>query len=273
MSADTHHNVYDFPECRSVVICGDIHGDFNLLVNKVCVQYQIKDTLVIVAGDCGFGFERKGYYENIVRRNAKQANETNNWFLFIRGNHDNPAYFDGRTFRHKRFICIPDYSVIKANGHTILCVGGAISVDRQLRKDAWGHNQRKMHRYIPNPTADELLSPNYYWQDEAPVFNGEKLSEITSLHQVDTVVTHTAPSFCELLNKKGLLQWAIGDESLLADVQRERETMDTIYETLKANCDTIAHWYYGHFHQSWLSPIDGVLFKMLDIMELVELTP
>ena len=42
MSADTHHNVYDFPECHSVIICGDIHGDFNLLVNKVCVQYQRK---------------------------------------------------------------------------------------------------------------------------------------------------------------------------------------------------------------------------------------
>jgi calcineurin-like phosphoesterase family protein len=96
----------------------------------------MKDTLVIVAGDCGFGFERKGYYENIVKRNTKRVNESNNWFLFIRGNHDNPAYFDGKTFRHKRFTCIPDYSVVKANGHTILCVGGAISVDRQPRIDA-----------------------------------------------------------------------------------------------------------------------------------------
>ena len=126
MRTETHHNIYNFPDCRNIVICGDIHGDFNLLVNKVCVQYQMKDTLVIVAGDCGFGFERKGYYENIVKRNARRVNESNNWFLFIRGNHDNPAYFDGKTFRYKRFTCIPDYTVVKANGHTILCVGGAI---------------------------------------------------------------------------------------------------------------------------------------------------
>ena len=33
------------------------------------------------------------------------------------------------------------------------------------------------------------------------------------------------------------------------------------------------NWYYGHFHQSWHSSIDGVLFKMLDIMELAEITP
>ena len=127
------YHTYDFPDCKCLVICGDIHGDFNLLVNKVCVHYQMKDTLVIVAGDCGFGFERKGYYENIVRRNSKRMNEDNNWLVFIRGNHDNPAYFDGKTFRHKRFTCIPDHSVVKANGHTILCVGGAISVDRHFR--------------------------------------------------------------------------------------------------------------------------------------------
>ena len=140
----------------------------------------MKDTLVIVAGDCGFGFERKGYYENIVKRNAKRVNESNNRFLFMRGNHDNPAYFDGNTFRHKRFTCIPDYSVVKANGHTILCVGGAISVDRQPRIDTWEHNQRKAHRCSHNSVDDELIAPNYYWQDEAPVFNNDLLSENTS---------------------------------------------------------------------------------------------
>lgn len=273
MRTETHHNIYVFSDCRSIVICGDIHGDFNLLVNKVCVQYQMKDTLVIVAGDCGFGFERKGYYENIVKRNARRVNESNNWFLFIRGNHDNPAYFDGKTFRHKRFTCIPDYSVVKANGHTILCVGGAISVDRQPRIDSWEHNQRNAHRYSHNSSDNEFLSPNYYWQDEAPVFNNDVLSEITNLYKIDTVVTHTAPSFCELQNKDGLLQWAIYDDGLLDDVQNERETMDAIYTKLRAVPKTLTHWYYGHFHQSWHSSIDGVLFKMLDIMELAELTP
>lgn len=93
------------------------------------------------------------------------------------------------------------------------------------------------------------------------------------VHKIDTVVTHTAPSFCELQNKDGLLQWAIYDNSLLDDVQKERETMDAIYTKLRAVPETLTHWYYGHFHQSWHSSIDGVLFKMLDIMELAEITP
>lgn len=273
MNTDTYPNIYDFPKCRNVAICGDIHGDFNLLVNKVCIQYQMKDTLIIVAGDCGFGFERKGCYENIVKRNVERVTKFNNWFIFIRGNHDNPAYFDGKAFCHKRFIAIPDYSVVKANGHTILCVGGAISIDRQSRKESWEYGKSKMLRYDDRTIAANSFTTNNYWQDEAPVFNEKVLSEITSLYKIDTVVTHTAPSFCELQDKKELQLWALRDDCLLADVQNERETMDAIYEAIKTDCNTITHWFYGHFHQSWHSTINGVLFKMLDIMELIELTP
>ena len=87
------YDIYQFPECNNVVVSGDIHGDFNLLVNKICVQYQMQNTLVIVAGDCGFGFDKRGYYDNMVKRNAKRMNDANNWIVFIRGNHDKPSIF------------------------------------------------------------------------------------------------------------------------------------------------------------------------------------
>ena len=60
-----------FPEAKTIIVSGDIHGDFNQLVFKLCIQYQLTDTLLIVAGGCGFGFEKKEYYEQMVRRNAK----------------------------------------------------------------------------------------------------------------------------------------------------------------------------------------------------------
>ena len=104
--------VLPFPEAMQVVVSGDIHGDFNLLVNKLCLQYQLRDTLLIVAGDCGFGFNKLAYYEQMVQKNSRRMAEANNWIVFVRGNHDNPAYFDGKVFMKKRFMAVPDYTVI-----------------------------------------------------------------------------------------------------------------------------------------------------------------
>ena len=57
-------NLQKFPSAKSIAVSGDIHGDFNQLVFKLCVQYQMRDTLLIVAGDCGFGFEKPGVDNN-----------------------------------------------------------------------------------------------------------------------------------------------------------------------------------------------------------------
>jgi UDP-2,3-diacylglucosamine pyrophosphatase LpxH len=266
---DAGYQIYDFTDCKYLVACGDIHGDFNFLVNKLCIQYQLEDTVCVVAGDCGFGFENKGYYDNMVRRNCKRMDQANNRIVFVRGNHDNPAYFDGKSFNHKWFIAIPDYSIIKVGGHVTLCIGGAVSVDRNYRKSAWEKKQKELSRYTHHSDSKEILSPNYYWQDEAPVFSESLLSRILAEQAIDTVITHTAPSFCELQSKPGIESWSKADSELLDDIQHERYTMDVIYERIKGH--NVTRWCYGHFHQSWHSSIEGIMFKMLDIMELYEI--
>lgn len=224
----------------------------------------MKDTLLIVAGDCGFGFEKKESYENMVKRNTKRMNEANNWIVFVRGNHDNPAYFDGSTFKHKRFIAVPDYAIIQVCSHTMLCVGGAISIDRQYRMDAWKGKQK--HSAKEKVTIDDLAR-NVYWKNEAPLYDEKKMEAICSQFTIDTVITHTAPSFCELFTKETLHRWAQADATLLSDVETERTTMDKLHKQLIQNHHPISHWFYGHFHQSWHNSIDGILFRMLDIME------
>lgn len=256
--------IYNFPDSKYLVVCGDIHGDFNQLVYKVCMQYQMRDTVVVVAGDCGFGFERMGYYENIVKRNSKRMNESNNRIVFVRGNHDNPAYFDGHTFRHERFVAVSDYSVVKVGGHAALCVGGAISIDRNYRIAAWSNACLSNMKPV---VQNDVLAPNYYWSKEYPVLNSQLLDQVLSEQTIDVVITHSAPSFCELKSKLGSNGWMVDDE-LYSDIKYERAVMDKLYEKLKGT--SVTHWCYGHFHQSWHSSIDGILFKMLDIMELFE---
>jgi hypothetical protein len=57
------YKTISFPHAKGIVVSGDIHGDFTSLVYKCCVEYGMTDTLIIVAGDCGFGFESPIYYE------------------------------------------------------------------------------------------------------------------------------------------------------------------------------------------------------------------
>jgi len=45
---------------KKVVVCGDIHGEFETLVYNLKIN-NITDSLIIVAGDCGFGFHKASY--------------------------------------------------------------------------------------------------------------------------------------------------------------------------------------------------------------------
>ena len=104
-----------------------------------------------------------------------------------------------------------------------------------------------------------------------PVYDKDKLDSIGQELKINAVITHSAPSFCELILKDGLSEWAKLDPDIPMDCAKEREVMDKLFSHLKSDGHPLTHWYYGHFHQSWNSEIDGILFSMLDIMEFKEI--
>lgn len=251
---------FKYPDAKQVLVCGDIHGNFKGIVYKLCIQYGLKDTLLIVAGDCGFGFEKPGYYETVYNQVAGRLRKANNWVVFVRGNHDDPSYFAEEKVSHERWRCVPDYSVVRACGRNVLCVGGATSLDRKMRKATNG----RLRLYGHAETA-------VWWEDEAPVFSPESIEATPEDIRIDAVVTHTAPSFCELQSKQGLKSWAVMDPSLIWDTDQERQVMDEIFSCLREHKHPVEHWYYGHFHQSWRGEREGIRFAMLDIEEFLEI--
>lgn len=257
------NKIVKYPDVRQVLVSGDIHGDFKGIVFKLCIQYGLKDTLLIIAGDCGFGFEKPGYYDMIYNQVAGRLRKANNWVVFIRGNHDDPAYFSEEKIAYKRWRCIPDYSIVQACGHNILCVGGAISIDRYMRKEENARRAERGH-----------IQTAVWWPDEVPVYDEDATAFIPVEVPIDTVISHTAPSFCELNSNshRGLQSWAAKDPELISDVEKERKTMDRIFIKLKEDEQPVKRWYYGHFHQSWSGQLEGVFFSMLDIEELKEIS-
>ena len=111
-------------------------GEFETLVYNLKIN-NITDSLIIVAGDCGFGFHKASYYDMLYKRLAPKLRTQGNIIFFVRGNHDDPDYFDGKTFVKKYMRCVADYTVVSVAGRNILCVGGAISIDREPRLGRW----------------------------------------------------------------------------------------------------------------------------------------
>lgn len=242
--------IYDFTQYEKVMVCGDLHGHFEVIYGKGTIE----NTLFIVAGDCGFGFNRPNFYEELYSSKiSRYLNKKNNAIIFIRGNHDDPVYFDGLSFNKKRAICVPDYSIIHTLKHNILCVGGAISIDRLARQQE--HNACFL-----------------YWPQECPVYDPKKIKEITTAKiKIDTVITHTCPSFCPPQSKEGIQNWLTQDPDLHQDLENERIIMNKVWQTLKEQGHPVKQWWYGHFHRSaWLKQED-CYFRLLDINEMDQL--
>ena len=243
---------------NNVIVCGDIHGEFETLVFEIG-RHNITDAIVIVVGDCGFGLCRPKYYEDLyLNKLHKKLEKANVLLLMVRGNHDDPIYFEKELIDYPYMKTLPDYTIVHTAVHNILCIGGAVSQDRNLR--------------ISMMSIREKGRMPLWWADEPFVLKPEELQVLEDESiRIDTVITHPAPSFCPPHTKEDFEHFCDNDESLAEDVRREREALDKVYEWLSGHGHPLRNWYYGHYHHSETYERDGSVFHLLDINELKEI--
>lgn len=224
---------------KSLLFLGDIHGSWYHLLNMID-EAKINNANVICVGDIGVGFKKsikdEYFYFNQLNETFKAANIN---FFGIRGNHDNPLFFCKKNrVCLDNFELLEDYSVLQYDSKLIQCIGGAISLDRTIRKEGQS-----------------------YWSDEPACFKKTKCKK------TDILVTHTAPSRCfpQKFNDF-VFSWAKHDNLLLDDLIAERVLLDKIF----AQCNPTIHL-YGHFHSSKTEIIDGCKHKLLDVNEIWQL--
>lgn len=249
---------------QPIVVVADIHGDFDSFYRGIEAN-EYSDCIIIVAGDCGIGFHKKAYYETLFNSLNKKFVEKNISCYFLRGNHDDPYYFNNDIFSYSNVKTIKDYTVLSTNGKNILCVGGAISVDRIYRIDKYWRDCQ-IYAETMNVSLAEAKTKfvPLYWSDEPPYFDNDKIIEITNNDiKIDYVITHTSPSFCYKSDKDGVSYWLNKDNDLENVLNNERKVMDDIYQSLIENNHPLKKWIYGHFHGHNVEVINDIEFTAL----------
>lgn len=242
-----------------ILILGDIHGNFNYLKHQITTK-KITDCTILQVGDFGIGFT---YEDNdfLTLQNLDSFLKENGINLYaIRGNHDNPKFFNGE-YHFDNLKLLKDYTTLNIDGYNFLLFGGAISVDRTDRIRENNTNIKYGSR------------KRCYWEEEMITYTPELVKD---LRNIDIVVTHTAPDWCHPNNKLGfgkfVEDWAKYDKSLITDLTLERNQMTNIFLNLYEN-NKIKKHFYGHFHNSKLENHDGVDHHLLDINEFYHLYP
>lgn len=224
-----------------IILIGDIHGQFPTLSWELR-QKQVENAYLIQVGDFGMGFYKPGYYKTALGLLNSNLVQKNNHLYAIRGNHDDPDYFKSTNnpFELSNITLLADYSELTLLDKSILCVGGAISVDR----------------------VDRVLGKSY-WEGETFRINDQFPYKD---RQYDAVITHTRPT-CAGGSKSydKIASWLSKDELLKANLIDEANKVQMLYELTKPT-----KWFYGHFHESFLNQYENTEFRCLNIDELYE---
>jgi hypothetical protein len=219
---------------------GAFNGMSSEITNSKKVNDKYDDSVIIICGDCGFGFCKPQYYTDLLDKANTMLGKTNTTVLFLRGNHDDPSYFDGKRVDYEFVKAIPDYSVVKTKNFNTLCVGGAVSADRTWRKS----QEILINRYRKDNKK------KLYWEGEEFVYSTKQMNEIKeSGVKVDSIATHSAPDFAFPSRKEFTMSWFEVDKTLQKEMENERKNLSKLSNYIFNHDGEVKFWGYGHFHR------------------------
>lgn len=231
-------------EIRPIYIIGDIHRNFGTLID-IIEKRDLRDCYLICVGDLGIGFQygSEGELNGIIQMESIFS-KRDLIFISIRGNHDDPWYWGiGKnpwTVDYPNFKLIKDYTTLELNGEKFLFVGGAISVDRRIRRPGYS-----------------------YWVDEVFVLDESKIVEC------DVLITHSAPNWIGPSGKSPIQGWLDKDAPLWDELVVERAKHDTLYKLAKPK-----KAYMGHFHEWYAVEFNGCYATILnDQFQIIQHQP
>lgn len=199
-------------------------------------ERRYDNSLIIVCGNANLDVFDGTRREELFHMANDMLSQNNTTILFIRGNKDNPEVFNG-YLDLSHIKAIPDYSVVMTKESNLLCVGGGISLDR-----LWVQEQEKRINQFSSKKK------KLYFANEAPVLNLDALQEIVDNNiTINAVCSHVAPLCVNCENDTDINHWVKIDNSLLKDIQAEREVMQNILNFLNKTKQPLTWWGFGHY--------------------------
>lgn len=227
-----------------VLLAGDWHGNVNWAQRIISqLPYLLPDEakpLILHLGDFGIWHGKQGLEYRMRVSVALEAMDAELWF--VDGNHENHELLadyaknstteDGRVFISPRIYHLPRNYRFELSGRTFHALGGAVSVDKVLRREG----------------VD-------WWPDEA--LTAEEAATACEGISPDVVLAHDAPQCVPFAFGPPPKAWATED---LHKAQLHRELLQKV-----TDCMSPALWVHGHYHvrQNWTSP-EGTRYVGLD---------
>jgi predicted phosphodiesterase len=228
-----------------IVAIGDTHGKITSMSEKIQSLNLEKGTQFVHVGDFGLGFDSpiKEYKKLRDLNFVLSMNDQRLWV--IRGNHDNPVYWEERnSFELSNIKFVPDNTFMELDGRMCFFAGGALSIDRTSRQ--------KGATYWPGET--------YEWKEPKDVPG-----------RVDHIFTHDVYHQCSPFNidSPSTEKWFPLDPNLRGDMIESQMHMKSLYDFFTSINDDFS-WYHGHYHESHFTSIGKQKTYGLSIMEFKE---
>lgn len=221
-----------------MIVIGDTHGKWTKLLYYF-TEIKLTNTNFIHVGDFGIGFYPSDF-ENLTYINKYLSSNNNNLYV-IRGNHDNPMYFNNCKPNYSHIHLLSDWSYHTIEEKKGLFIGGAISIDR---------NDRTVN--------------HDYWLNEGV----SKPPENFLFQEVDFIISHNCPlEINPIMNFNNDIFKE--NKELYNDCLQDRKILSWVWKHIpKAK---LQKWCYGHYHWSENTYIDNTHFILLDVFEFKEL--
>ena len=231
-----------------IIAIGDVHGKFEQLISKMEVVLEGNTGVNFVQlGDFGLGFEQPVRDWNTLNPINELLKQSDSMLYVIRGNHDNPAFWDsGCGFHFSNISFMPDDYIREIEGKICYFAGGAVSIDRSRRRqgiDYWCGEE-----YTPDPVL--YLGNN----------------------KVDILFTHDVYHPCSpysIQNSEAVKYFVPMDEHLVEDLERSQSVIQKLYNDIIKTNPTFV-WYHGHYHESHVTNNNEQITHSLSELEFKE---